>query len=54
MAAEVYMVYKVWHGSKTLITCCDTPTEAAIAIEVDMEQTDDNARYEMIKEDARK
>ena len=49
--AAVYAVYKIWHGDKIPIACCDSPTEAAIAIEEDMQKTDDCAQYEMVRED---
>lgn len=51
--AEVYAVYKIWHGNKTVIAYCDDQAEAVAAMEEEMKKTDDNAQYIMHKEETK-
>ena len=46
-----YTLFKVVGGERTIIAYCDSPTEGAQAIEADKQTFDDNANYELLRDD---
>lgn len=50
----MYTLYKIVDGERTIIAYCDSPTEGAQAIEADKQTFDDNANYELLRDDVEK
>lgn len=47
----MYTLYKIVDGERTIIAYCGSPTEGAQAIEADKQTFDDNANYELLRDD---
>ena len=51
MTKTVYAVYKTnRENERTLISYCDDPMGGAQVIERDIQDSDDNAKYELVRE----
>lgn len=47
----MYTLYKIIDGKKMIIACCADPIEGALAIDADIQDFKDNAKYELVKDE---